>query len=387
MKLGVFGGTFDPPHNGHVAALEVFAEKCGLDRVLVIPTGTPPHKAAGATSDTDRLEMARRAFGHVKNAEICDYEVKKCGKSYSVETLEWLKQQYPNDSITLYTGSDMLLSFHKWYKVERIFQLCTVAAFSRTGDDRSALDAQARSLHEKFGGNVAVHDFEPLAISSTLVRSSINGGEDFSSLVSESVAEYIRSNNLYGYINIERTKELLSSRLPEKRFNHCLGVAKTAVYLAEKYGADKRKAEIAGLLHDVTKNLSNAEQIDYCKQNDVPLDENDLASPQVIHAKTAEFFARKELKITDDEILSAIRYHTTGHAGMKILDKIVYVSDFIEPNRDYSDVDHYRALADDDLDNALFEGRKWIICNTITKNIAIHPDTIEMYNYIINERT
>lgn len=386
MRIGFFGGTFDPPHNGHLSALSAFTADCSLDRVLVMPTGTPPHKAAGKASDTDRLEMARLAFESVKNAEICDYEVRKGGKSYSVETLEWLKTQFPNDEIVLYTGSDMLLSFHKWYKVERILQLCEVASFSRTGSDRNELEKQALFLRETYGAKVTVHDFSPQIVSSTDVRNAIANGDDISDLVPKKVEEYIKNNALYAPFDLKKAEDILRSRVNEKRYAHCLGVAKTAVYLAEKYGADPKKAEIAGLLHDITKNLSNSEQIVYCRENGIPLDGNELLAPQVIHAKTAEFFVRTELGLSDEEILSAIRYHTTGRAEMTLLDKIIYVSDFIEPTRDYSDVDHYRALADENLDTALLEGLKWIICNAVTNNKPMHPAAIEMFNNLVNNK-
>ncbi|MBO5299345.1 MAG: bis(5'-nucleosyl)-tetraphosphatase (symmetrical) YqeK, partial [Clostridia bacterium] len=230
------------------------------------------------------------------------------------------------------------------------------------------------------------HDFSPQIVSSTDVRNAIANGDDISDLVPKKVEEYIKNNALYAPFDLKKAEEILRSRVNEKRYAHCLGVAKTAVYLAEKYGADPKKAEIAGLLHDITKNLSNSEQIVYCRENGIPLDENELYAPQVIHAKTAEFFVRTELGLSDEEILSAIRYHTTGRAGMTLLDKIIYVSDFIEPTRDYSDVDHYRALADENLDTALLEGLKWIICNAVTNNKPMHPAAIEMFNNLVNNK-
>ncbi len=382
MRTGIFGGTFDPPHNGHVSALEAFIREVKPDRVLVFPTGTPPHKPDGKASDTDRLEMAKLAFSCFPNTEVCDYEVEKGGKSYSVETLEWLKDRYPEDEFIFYTGSDMFLSFHRWYRAERIMSLCSVAAFSRTGSDREALDAQAEFLREKYGASVCVYDFTPQVVSSTDIRSAVENGDDISDKVPEKVREYIEEHGLYGYDLLEY-KKLLKQRVNEKRYLHSLGVSKTAKHLAEKYGADPKKAEIAGILHDITKNLNGEEQIRYCAKHGIALEQDDIDSPQTIHAITAAYYAENRLGITDSEILSAIRYHTTGREDMSLLDKIVYVSDFIEPTRNYSDVDYYRALAEKDLDDALFEGMEWIIADKLESSGRLHGNTIKMHEWYL----
>ena len=189
--------------------------------------------------------------------------------------------------------------------------------------------------------------------------------------------------------DFEKIKEEVRGYEGEKRFAHTLAVVREAEYICHACGfseAEAEKARTAALLHDITKNLTNSEQIAYCRENGIPLDDNELLAPQVIHAKTAEFFVRTELGLSDEEILSAIRYHTTGRAEMTLLDKIIYVSDFIEPTRDYSDVDHYRALADENLDTALLEGLKWIICNAVTNNKPMHPAAIEMFNNLVNNK-
>lgn len=383
MITGIFGGTFDPPHNGHVAALKEFIKRCGTDRVFVIPTGVPPHKKAGMTADRDRLEMVRRAFENVPQAKICDYEIKKGGKSYTVNTLEWLSEKFPDDTFILYTGSDMFLSIHTWYKPEKILSLCSVAAFTRTGDDIQALEKQAEALREKYGAKTDVYPFEPEIVSSTEIRKMIDEAKDFRSHVPQGVADYIEKNGLYGYRNYE-LKTLLRQRLSEKRYLHSLGVAKTAKMLAEKNGADPEKAEIAGLLHDITKNLGPSEQIEFCREKGIALTEDDILSPQVIHAVSGAWYVKNVLGIDDEDILSAVRYHTTGKRGMNTLDKIIYVSDLVEPTRNYSDVDYYRKLAENDLDRALFEGMSWIIGDKKKKGENIHKDTLEMFDEFTN---
>lgn len=378
MITGVFGGTFDPPHIGHVAALKEFTARCGVERVLVIPTGVPPHKKAGMTADKDRLEMTKLAISDIPVAGVCDYEVKKGGKSYTVDTLQWLSEKLSSDTFVLYTGSDMFLSLHTWYNAEKILSLCSVAAFSRTGDDREALEKQAESLRERYGASVAVYDFSPTVVSSSEIRSMIDSGADFYPFLPKSVSEYIEKNGLYGF-EYYGYKKFLRERLSEKRFNHSLGVAKTARKLAEIYGADEKKAYLAGLLHDITKNLGPSEQIEFCIKHGIEMSADDIESPQVLHAVTGEWYLRKVIGITDEEVLSAARYHTTGRKGISLLEKIVYVADFTEPGRDYSDADYYRALSEKDLDRALFEGMRWIMEDKRRKGEKIHKDTVEMF--------
>ena len=276
----------------------------------------------------------------------------------------------------------MFLSLHSWYRAEKIMSLCSVAAFTRTGDDREALEKQALFLRGRYGADVSVYDFSPQVISSTDIRGAVGNGDDISGLVPDGVKEYIENRGLYG-ADTAAYRRMLRERLTEKRYLHCLGVAETARQLAEKYGADPKKAEIAGLVHDMTKNMDGQEQIAFCRKNGIRLDADDLESPQTIHAITAEFCARETLGIRDEEILSAIRWHTTGRADPSLLDKIVYVSDFIEPTRDYSDVGYYRDLARKNLDDALFEGMEWIMADKERAGKKVHGNTVKMHEWYI----
>ena len=150
MRTGLFGGTFNPVHNGHIAAMKAFCEAAKLDRLIIMPTGTPPHKRfEREVSDADRLEMLKLAAGTL--GEVSDYEMKKEGKSYTVETLEYLKSVYPNDDFFLYMGSDMLLGFETcWKRTEDIMKMCSIVALSRTGDDIEKLKAYAEHLKKDY---------------------------------------------------------------------------------------------------------------------------------------------------------------------------------------------------------------------------------------------
>lgn len=197
MRTGLFGGTFNPVHNGHIAAMKAFSEAARLDRLVVMPTGTPPHKRfEREVSDSDRLEMLKLAVGSL--GEVSDYEMKKDGKSYTVETLEYLKSVYPDDDFFLYMGSDMLLSFETgWRRIEDIMKMCSIVALSRTGDDFEKLEEYAAYLRKKYGAKIEVCRFEPKVVSSSQIRALLSEGKDVSALVPKAVLNYMEEKKLY----------------------------------------------------------------------------------------------------------------------------------------------------------------------------------------------
>ena len=194
MRIGILGGTFDPPHKGHLYLGENFADALSLDRVLVIPAAIPPHKAEKKlSSDEDRLEMCRLAF-YDDVFEVTDLELRREGKSYTVDTLALLRAEYPDDDFYLLIGSDMLLYFDKWYRWRDIKSMCTLCSFSRSDEDYALLRDYAENV---LGGGVLLLDQPPMEISSTEVRRRVRAGEEIGELVPEAVEEYIRERGLY----------------------------------------------------------------------------------------------------------------------------------------------------------------------------------------------
>lgn len=196
MKTGIYGGTFNPIHRGHLHILTEFYRRLGLDRVLVIPTRIPPHKRAGnLASAEDRLEMCRLAVGEIPiRAEVSDLEVRRKEKSYTADTLLELRGLYPGDSLYLLMGEDMFLTVQNWYAPEVIFENAVICAAPRSREGHEALLRHARKLADQFPEfRYAVEDIPYLPVSSTRIRES--GALDE---VPESVAEYIRKRGLYG---------------------------------------------------------------------------------------------------------------------------------------------------------------------------------------------
>ena len=184
----------------------------------------------------------------------------------------------------------------------------------------------------------------------------------------------------------EQYLPLLAKLLKHERFMHSLGVRDTAGLLAERYGADMQKARLAGLLHDITKNRNKEFHLHTLKKHGLDADKLLLHSRKVWHSVTGAYYVRDVLGIDDAEIFDAIRYHTTGRAGMTTLDKIIYTADFIEPSRKYEGAEQLRKTAFEDIDKACLEGVKFCIEEQLSVPDTIYPDTLDFYNDLIYKK-
>lgn len=178
-------------------------------------------------------------------------------------------------------------------------------------------------------------------------------------------------------------KDKLKKALKPKRYQHSLGVAKTARILAQKYGANVEKAYIAGLLHDCAKLPEIKDQLKLAKKYGMEFDDVTMACPAVIHAPLGARHAKEEYGINDKEILDAIEYHTVGRADMTLMDKIIYVADMIEPTRDFDGVEKLRKTAEKSLDKTLKACLKQSIVHNVKKGSVVHPNTLDAWNYIM----
>ena len=194
-KLGIYGGTFSPPHNGHLNAAENFIDQVGLDKLLIIPASIPPHKELPDVSAEMRYEMANLAFESLDRTEVSDFELRSPGKSYTVNTLEHFK----GDDVKLYMlcGTDMFVTLDSWYRSDRICELAVIVLAEREkGRQREIYNAKRR-LRRKFNADIMVLKGEPVEISSTDIRKLTAGKADISEFVPDKVAEYIARHGLY----------------------------------------------------------------------------------------------------------------------------------------------------------------------------------------------
>lgn len=192
----LFGGTFAPPHRGHVNAVEAARDYFAPDRIMIMPTSTPPHKVRDSVDTPEvRLEMCRAAFGHIENCEVSSYEIDRGGISYTVDTLEYLHGKF--EKILLLCGSDMLLTLDKWRKAERIFSLASIVCMPRYDDDIESLLGKKKEYEDNFGADVTVIQSDILVLSSTEVRRLIADGGDLSAILPDGVESIIKRDGLY----------------------------------------------------------------------------------------------------------------------------------------------------------------------------------------------
>lgn len=371
MRLLIYGGTFNPPHLGHADALRCAAEELRADRVLVIPAGIPPHKALaeGSPSPEERLTLCSLAF---PGTEVSPMELRREGKSYTVDTLREISAAAPDAELYFLVGTDMLLYMEEWHDFREVFSLCTLTALPRDTGDMAELERYAAYLRETYGARILVLPKAPLPMDSTSLRAALpqRGGAD---KLSDAVYSEIIRRRLYGAKpDLTWLREKTDAYLKPSRIPHVRGCEKTAAELARRWGENPEDAAEAGILHDITKRLSADEQLRLVEKYGIVLDAYERAAPLILHARTGAWFAREHFGVPDN-IFSAIEWHTTGCPGMTTLDKIVYLADFIEPTRSFPGVERVRSLAFEDLDGAMIEALQMSIDNVRRRGFQPHP--------------
>ncbi len=359
--LIIFGGSFDPPHKSHVDMAKYLSK---IGKTLIIPAFCAPHKHGAAESFEDRVKMCEIAFGDIENVEISTIEKELGKKSYTLNTVKAIKQKSAQP-LALAIGDDMARSFDSWYHAEELAALCKIFVFARDGKtDLSAL--------EKTGADFEVLDFKPKCCASSGFRKTL----DFS-LLPQGVTQYIKANSLYGVE--ELYKRELRRLLGDKRYNHCLNVAVEAKRLAALYGANTRKAYTAGLLHDITKELPQKEQLQMADDFGIIMTDLEKRAPKLWHAITGAAFIQNSLEIKDTEIIDAVRYHTTAKKDMGLLCKILYLADYTSADRDYDGVEQMREAVDKSLDEAMLIATQFTVNDLASRGLPIHPDTVEAF--------
>lgn len=353
MRMGIMGGTLDPVHNGHLAIAQAVIDACGLDGMLLLPAGDPPHKQR-ETDRSDRLEMARLAAKAQPGMIVSDMEVAREGTTYTVDTLRQLRSEQPGVEWIYVVGADTLKVLRSWRQFEQVAAMCEFAAVGRPGFDAEAVRECARELERDCGAKIRILDFTGPDLSSTDIRRRVAEGRSIEGLVPQEVAGYIRKRGLYlCAMPLHEVQRALEKRLKPGRYQHTLGVADTAKRLAERYGVDPQRAYLAGLLHDCAKWMRYEDMAALVKDGVPDLSEDELKTEPVLHAPAGMLVAQRDYGVRDPEILSAIRKHTLGGAGMTALEKLIYVSDFVEPNRKpFPGLAEAQALAESDLNAA-----------------------------------
>lgn len=395
MKIGIFGGTFDPPHLGHRIAAEQIKEILALDRVIMVPAKLPPHKSLSHLSAEaeDRLAMTKLMADGLgaESFLVSDVEIHREGKSYSVDTIEALRREYPEDELWVCMGSDMFLTFHEWNQPERIGQMAGICGFTRVPQESGdAMRKQAAKLEAKFGMKTTVLELhEDIDVSSSDVRQllSTKKHQQIDRLLWSQVYGYILRKGLYGLrVNLKKLTDyqlraVSYSMMRAKRIPHVQGTEQEAVKLAKRWGENVRNARRGAILHDCTKYYSMEEHLAICKNYGIELDALEQKAEKLLHSKSGAALAEHWFG-EPKEVVDAIFYHTTAKEDMTTLEKILYIADYMEPHRDFDGVEKLRELAYADLDAAVALGCQMSIDEMKERGREVHPNTAAALKFL-----
>lgn len=388
MRTGIFGGTFDPVHNGHLLCAREVMNKLQFDRIIFIPTGDPPHKIARRiTPAEDRLAMLAAAIEGENGFTISDIECRRGNYTYTYDTLVELRKTAPqNEEFFMIIGADTLADIFNWYRSTDVFQLCSFAAMKRPGCDEM-LFRQSLQKAAQAGATVCVADIPQIDISSTQIREAVAAQEEIGDFVPAPVCEYIQQKNLYRPSKMHFTEiyEDVKQLLSLKRFTHSTGVMEESARLGKIFGADPEKCRLAGLLHDCAKELTKQQY----KWLGIKISESgDYDGKQVLlHGEAGAILAESRYGITDPEILEAIRCHITGKPEMSLLAQILFVADYTEPGRCGPQFDLVRErINEGSLSQAVLVECESTIQYLLSKdNAQICTETIRTRNWILKK--
>lgn len=380
-KIAIYGGTFNPVHNGHIEVVNQVKSQLKCDKVIVVPTLIPPHKTAQELASNEaRLEMCKIAFQDAIT-EISDYEILSGGKSYTYLTLQHFKELYPNDELYFVMGSDMLFSFLSWRNPDIIMSLATLVCVCRSDEDIKSAGKYVSEI-EANGGKCILLNCMPVEVSSTEIRAMIAAEDSIEGLTSKEVIEYIFANNLYNFDKsiYNNYREYLKENLSEKRYIHSINVANSSLRLAILNKCDTHEAYLAGLLHDICKELPYEVQGELMQRSEFPITQTELLAPKTWHGIAASVFVKEHFGIADEETLSAIRYHTVGKADMTLVEKSVYLADLISKERVYDDVEDMRASSYSDINLGMYKAMCFTLNYSVEHKRTVPETTLDAYN-------
>ena len=372
MKIGIFGGSFDPVHIEHIRLAERAIDELNLDRLLIMPAFAPPHKPYKVLApDADRLQMCRLAFAAIPKTEICDFELQQGGTSFTYLTCRHFKEKYPSAQLFWLVGTDMLRDFPTWKYPERILSDVTLAVCARN-ENAGWLEKERAAFYERFGKEFAVISYNGADVSSTQIRVLAAAGEEIAHLVGADVADFIRRRGLYKVENAD----LALAGENSKRKAHSLRVALVAAKRCASLPILEKNAIAAALFHDCAKNILPTDE----RLRGLVLPSEWGQVPESVwHQFAGAYLAERAFGVQDKDILNAVRYHTSGRENMSVLEKLIFLSDMVEEERSYDVVDKIRAVfwqkGEENLDNCL----RLALCETVAflkgKNAYVYPLT------------
>lgn len=305
-RVGILGGSFDPIHKGHIHIAKLVKEQLELDKVLFIPNKVSPFKTSTPPVDFDhRYEMCKIACKEYPYFEVSDIEKNLSEPSYTIHTIKALKEKY-DDEYYFIVGSDQAKKLHEWRDIEELSKLVTFVVVDRDGSNTKC-------------------DIPHIKVEGLLHQASsqkVRWGHFI--FIDEHVRKYIFDNELY-------IRDIVRSKMSDRRFAHSLSVRNVSMHLAKMHGLDEHKASLAALLHDIAKEFDDETVERYMSFESK---EHQAMPKPVLHQYVGASYVKNILRLDDDDVYNAIYYHTTGGIANPYA-YILFIADKIEPTRGY----------------------------------------------------
>ena len=352
MKIGIYGGSFNPIHKGHIQLAEYAIDKLELDKFFFVPAFKSPFKSKHKIVDAKhRVNMIDLVLP--EKAEISLFEINRKSVSYTIDTIRYFKQQYPNDELFLIVGSDNVYKLNKWKQINEIVTTAQLVVMRREG-------TFSKVNIKRY--NAILMDNPLMDFASTWFRKGHMHNVD------DVVRDYIAKNYLY-------IPELLASLLDIKRHKHSQAVGALSATLARQVGLDAEKAWAAGCLHDITKGRINEWHRDYLDTHGV--DETKYEDYQ-LHATTGALWVKEEYFLDDKEVLDSIVKHTSLDEELTLFDKVIFAADKLAEGRRWPNIQAYRTDIHKDF-NTAFPILVKEVARHLTEAGKMTPDRMKVY--------
>jgi nicotinate-nucleotide adenylyltransferase len=381
-RIALLGGSFNPPHLGHLFLADQVIHELHYDRVIFVPARVRPLKEmASGAGDADRLEMLRLACRRNPRFEVDDCELSRNGPSFTFDTIQYIEGKYSGSNrggsnvgestigkIGLIIGDDLIPDFESWYRYRDLVEKCDIILARRLrGEGEIPFPYPHLAL-----------DNALLTVSSTDIRGRIAEGRSFRYLMPPKVYNYIIEKGLYQDPRLVRLQEQAERILSTKRFNHTVRVAETARSLCKKYGLDEHLGYFAGMGHDLCKEMTNEAILAMVTEAGRPLSPIEQDKPGLLHGWAASRVLERDFGVQDETVLEATEHHTFGKTGMGPLAKVIFVADKIEPGRAYVNREYLKNLRDLTLDELTLSVLEDNIEHLIHKGKRVAGESFEL---------
>ncbi|VEU60538.1 nicotinate-nucleotide adenylyltransferase [Mycoplasmopsis bovigenitalium] len=364
MRIALFGGSFNPIHNGHIKIAQFAYNELKLDKLIFIPAATNPFKKKQKNESSEhRINMIKLAISSCgENFEVSEFETKKGGISYTYETIRYFKNKHPKDELFFILGSDCLPTLHKWEFIEEMTQSAQFVAFKRS----TKIDKNN------------VKKFKILTLKNPIYEeSSTSVRRGNLSYTNENVNKYIGENKLYA-------KEIIHSILSALRAKHSVAAAEFAGKLAKVHGLSYNQGYYAGLFHDICKEVPEENAREFISSFGLNGFDKQIYPRHKLHQVCGSLWVEHIYRINDLDIIQAIKVHTTLDLNLTVLDKILFIADKICDGRAFKGVQKLRKLCLEDLELGFKEVVKTNYEYNLDKGVVFDENQLEIYKKWMN---